>query len=251
MDLQCLPLPIVVGQVGNTPKQELRPWYYFPLIIPQSPHPIAKNLDGIKTEFASNIDFVGKDTAIKKTVLLTSSDYTKLVTTPNRVSFNILRQRPDRRQFNLRNEKIAVLLEGTFTSNFKNRLTKNIASNDNIAFKETSYPTAQIVIADADIIRNRVNPQNKQYYTLGHDRYTRRIYANKDFMLNCVNYLLDDSGLLELRSKEFKMRLLDRPRIEKEKTTWQMANLVVPIMLILLLGGINLYLRQRKYAKKI
>jgi ABC-2 type transport system permease protein len=250
LDLQCLPLPIVVGQVGNTPRQELRPWYYFPLVIPRSNHPIAKNLDGIKSEFASNIDYVGRDTSIKKTTLLSTSQYTRLVTTPNRVSFNILRQKPDKRQYNLSHEKIAVLLEGTFPSNFKNRLTADIAENDKIAFREVSYPTAQIVIADADIIRNRVNWENKEYYALGHDRYTRRIYANKDFMLNCVNYLLDDQGLLELRSKEFKMRLLDRPRIEKEKTKWQMANLFVPVMVIMLLGGLSFYVRQRKYAKK-
>lgn len=250
MDLQCLPLPIVTGQVGNTPRQELRPWYYFPLIIPQSKHPIVKNLDGIKTEFVSNIDVVGKNKAINKTVLLTSSQYTKLATTPNRVSFNILRNKPDKRQYNVGPEAIAVLLEGTFQSNFKNRITSQIADNGGIAFREESYPTAQIVISDADIIRNRVDLEKKQYFILGHDRYTRRIYANKDFIMNCVNYLLDDSGLLEVRSKEFKMRLLDRPRIEKEKMKWQIANVVFPVLLILLYGSLSFYSRKKKYANK-
>lgn len=250
MDLQCLPLPIVTGQIGNTPKQELRPWYYFPLIIPKSTHPISKNLDGIKSEFASNIDYVGKNKNIKKRTLLSSSQYTKLVTTPNRVSLNILRTQPDRRQYSLSNEKIAVLLEGVFPSNFKNRIPAKIINAKNIAFREESYPTAQIVISDADIIRNRVDPKTDQYYALGHDRYTRRTYANKDFMLNCINYLLDDSGLLELRSKELKIRLLDRPKIEKEKTKWQMLNLIVPILLILLFGAGSFYIRNKKYANK-
>ena len=251
MDLQCLPLPIVTGQVGNTPRQELKPWYYFPLVVPTSNHPIVKNLDGIKTEFVSNIDFVGKkDTAIKKTKLLTSSEYTKLVRTPNRVSFNILREVPDKRQYSMGSEALAVLVEGVFQSNFKNRITDQIKSEKGISFRESSYPTAQIFIADGDIIKNRVNLKTNQYFSLGHDKYTRRIYANKDFVMNCVNYLLDDSGLLELRSKEFKMRLLDRPKIEKEKTKWQFINVVFPVMIILLFGSISFYYRKKKYASK-
>jgi len=249
MDLQCLPLPIVTGQVGNTPRQELKPWYYFPLVVPSSKHPIVKNLDAIKTEFVSTIDRVGKDTAVKKTVLLTSSNYTKLVNVPNRVSLNILRQQPDKRQYTIGPEGLAVLLEGQFQSNFKNRITAEISGNEKFAFREISYPTAQIVISDADIIRNRIDLKKGQYFTLGHDRFTRRVYANKSFIMNCVNYLLDDSGLLEVRSKEFKMRLLDRTRVKKEKTKWQVFNVFIPVLLILLYGGINYYIRKRKYTK--
>lgn len=249
MDLQCFPLPIVTGQVGNVPRQELRPWYYFPMVIPQSKHPIVKNLDAIKTEFVSTIDRVGSDTSIKKTVLLSSSNYTKLVNTPNRVSFNILRQKADKRQYNIGPEALAILLEGEFQSNFKNRITTQISGNTKIAFREKSYPTAQIVISDADIIRNRIDLKQNKYFSLGHDRYTNRIYANKNFIMNCINYLLDDSGLLIVRSKEFKMRLLDRPRIDKEKGKWQVFNILVPVLLILLYGGLSFYIRKKKYSK--
>ena len=248
MDLQARPIPIVTSQIGNTPRQEMLPWFYFPLVVSQKGHPIVKNLDAIMTEFASTIDFVGKDTAIKKHILLTSSDYTKLATTPARVSFNILREPPDKRQYNVGPENIAVLVEGTFTSNFKNRITSKIADNKNIAFKETSVPTRQIVISDADIIRNQINPKTDEFYTLGYDRFTRRIYANKEFILNCINYLMDDSGMLEIRAKEYKMRLLDRPRIEKEKTKWQIANTTYPIGIVIVLGIIAFIIRRKKYG---
>ncbi|UTW61144.1 gliding motility-associated ABC transporter substrate-binding protein GldG [bacterium SCSIO 12741] len=250
MDMQSMPIPVVTGQIGNQPRQELFPWFYFPMIIPGKQHAIVKNLDAIKSEFISTIDFVGKDTAIKKTVLLTSSDYSKVVSTPNRVSLNILRMEPDPRQFNLGPQPLAVLVEGKFTSNFKNRLVDKIAQNQGIAFRESSYPTKQIFVADADIIRNRVNRNTNEFYALGFDRYTRRIYANKDFIMNCMNYLLDDSGLLNVRAKEFKMRLLDRPRIEKQKFSWQLVNTVVPVLIILLYGLISYYWRRRKYTRR-
>lgn len=248
LDLQARPIPIVTSQIGNTPRQELLPWYYFPLVISQMGHPIVKNLDALKTEFVSTIDFVGKDTAIKKHILLASSDYTKLVNTPARVSFNMLREKPDKRQYNVGPEKLAVLLEGKFTSNFKNRITSKIANDDGIGFIKSSVPTKQIVISDVDMIRNQVNPTTGEFYALGYDRFTRRIYANKEFILNCMNYLLDDSGMLDIRAKEFKMRLLDRPRVEKEKREWQLANTAYPIGIVILLGLLSYWIRKKRFG---
>lgn len=249
LDLQALPIPVVTGQIGNQPKQELFPWYYFPLIFPVSEHPIVKNLDGIKTQFASSLDTIGRK-GIKKEILLTTSPYSKIQSTPSRISLNILREEPDRSRFNLGQIPIAVLLEGKFESVFNNRLPEEIIGNQQFKFKSMSVDNKMIVISDADIARNRVSKKDKEYFALGFDRYTRKRYANREFLLNCMDYLLEESGLLEVRSKEIKMRLLDKQRIEQEKLNWQILNTAGPIALISLFGLWQLWARRRKYSKK-
>ena len=248
LDLQALPIPIVTGYMGNQPKQDFFPWYYFPLIMPNSNHPIVNNLDAIKTEFVSSIDTVGGK-GIKKTILLATSEYSKALMTPVRISLNLLREAPDERQYNKGNQPIAVLLEGEFNSIFANRVPPEISNNQNIDFKEKSSPTKQIVVSDGDIIRNHVNYQKEIYYPLGYDKYTERQYGNKDFILNAINYLCDDNGLIEARSKEFKIRLLDNQEIEKKSAKWQFINIATPIALILLLGLIQFFWRKKLYIK--
>ncbi len=250
MDMQSLPIPIVTGQIGNAPRQEFFPWPYFPMVMSKAKNPIVKNLDAIAIRFASSIDYVGKRDSLKKTTLLSSSNYSKLVSTPARISFNLLRTKPDKRQYNNGPQKIGVLVEGKFNSNFTNRIPKKILNNPAIAFKEKSVPTSQIFLSDADIIKNEVNEERGEFFALGYDKFTRRIYANKDFLLNCLNYLLDDSGLLEVRAKEFKIRLLDRTRTENEKSKWQLINIAVPILVIILFGLGFFYMRKRLYGIK-
>ena len=250
MDIQSLPLPIVTGQIGDAPRQEFFPWPYFPMVMTKAKNPIVKNLDAIAVHFASSIDYVGKNDGLKKTTLLASSNYSKLVSTPARISFNVLRTKPDKRQYNNGPQKIGVLIEGVFKSNFANRIPKRLLNDPSIAFKEESVPTQQIFLSDADIIKNDVNEERGEFFALGYDKYTRRIYANKDFLLNCMNYLLDDSGLLEVRAKEFKIRLLDRTRTVKEKRKWQMVNLVIPVSVIALFGMLVFFLRKKIYGSK-
>lgn len=249
-DLQALPIPIVTGYVGNQPKQEFFPWYYFPLAAPFSAHPVVKNLDAIKTEFASTIDTLPKK-GVKKTILLSSSPYTKVVRTPVRISFNMLREEPDERQFNKGTKAVAVLLEGVFSSNFNNRIPEQIVNNPNIGFKEESLPTQMIVISDGDIMRNDYKVSSNQFSSLGYDKYTNRVYGNKDFLLNCFNYLLDDSGLIQARSKEFKIRLLDPEKKKTAKQRYQLINTVIPIILIVIFGLVQFFIRKRKYGKQI
>ena len=251
MDLQSMPIPIVTGNIGNAPRQEFFPWPYFPMVVTKAKNPIVKNLDAIAVKFASSIDYVGKQDSLKKTTLLASSNYSKLVSTPARVSFNVLRTKPDKRQYNNGPQKIGVLVEGKFKSNFVNRIPKRIINDPNIAFRAESYPnTKQIFLSDADIIKNDVNEERGEFFALGYDKYTRRIYANKDFLLNCVNYLLDDSGLLEVRAKEFKIRLLDRTKTTKEKNKWQVINIVLPILFIVILGFALMFTRKKLFGKK-
>jgi ABC-2 type transport system permease protein len=247
LDLQAVPIPVVTGMVGNQPKQEFFPWYYYPLLFPQSQHPIVHNLDAIKTQFASSIDLVG-DTAIKKTPLLRTSKYTKVASAPHRVALNILRHEPDQRQYNSSHQIVAALLEGEFESVFKNRLTRKITENPEFRFKEKSLPTKMLVVSDADIIRNNVNRSEEKFFTLGYDKYTRKIYGNKEFVLNAMNYLLEDDNLITARSKDFKMRLLDKPRVERERRFWQILNTAAPVILILIFGVIQFYIRKKLYT---
>jgi ABC-2 type transport system permease protein len=248
-DLQAFPIPIVTGYVGNKPRQELFPWPFFPMVMPKSSHPIVKNLDPILFKFASTIDTLG-DENIRKKVLLQSSQYTKVVNAPTRVSVNMLKNLPDERQFVKGNKAVAVLLEGSFTSVFKNRIPPAIQQDEEINFKDKSLETKMLVVSDADVIINDVRKGTNEFFALGYYRFTNQIYANKSFILNAINYLCDDSGLLEARSKEFKIRLLDKQRVAKEKYKWQLINTVVPIVLILLFGLVKYYIRTKRYSKQ-
>jgi ABC-2 type transport system permease protein len=246
-DIQATPIPIVVGYIGNQPQQKYFPWFYFPLIMPITKHPIVNNLNAVKAEFISTIDTVGNP-EIKKTVLLHSSKYSKVLPAPVRVSINMLREEPKMEQFNKSFQPLAVLLEGEFESNFKNRLTKEFIDNPEINFREKSAPTKMIVVADGDIIKNQIQYSTGRVYPLGYDKYTGEIYGNKNFILNAMNYLCDDSGLISARSKEIKLRLLDINKLKKEKFKWQFINVVLPILMVVLYGLARYYSRKKKYT---
>jgi len=249
MDMNALPIPMVTGQVAGRPKQEFLPWYYSPLLMTDnSSHFLVKNIEAIKTNFISNIDTVsGKN--VKKTILLTSSKYAKIQTTPARISYNILRVPPAPEQFNSSNLAVAVLLEGSFTSVFKNRVVPQNDYGHKYTVRDSSIITKQIVFSDADLIRNEVDATGKQYAKLGYDKYTKRIYGNKDLILNCINYLCGDDDLISARAKTFKIRLLNMAKIKKQKFTFQLWLVVLPIFLVLALGGLQLFIRNIKYTK--
>jgi ABC-2 type transport system permease protein len=246
-DLQAVPIPIVIGYIGNQPQQKFFPWFYSPLLMPYSKHPIVKNLNAIKAEFISTIDTVGAK-GITKIPLLHTSKYAKILPTPVRVSINMLREEPKIEQFNKSYKTLAVLLEGEFESNFKNRLAPEIVDSKEINFREKSIPTKMIVVADGDIIKNQIHHSTGRPMPLGYDKYTKEVYGNKNFILNAMNYLLDDSGLIGARSKEIKLRLLDIDKLKKERSRWQFLNVVAPLLLVVLYGLIRFYWRKRKYT---
>jgi len=248
-DLESVPIPMVVGYSGGRPQQKLMPWFYFPLVFPESKNPIVNNLNAIRFQFASSIDTVGS-IELKKTVLLTSSQYSRVVNTPARISLEMIRKEPDMRMYNQPDKILAVLVEGTFRSNFTNRIPPVIAENKDIGFKETSVPTNMVVVSDGDVIRNDYRKSNESAMPLGYDRYTGQTYGNKNFILNVVDYLCDESGLITVRSKEIKLRLLDKNLIKNSKTTWQLINTVLPLILILVFGVVKGQLRKRKFAKQ-
>lgn len=246
-DLQSSKIPVVAGFSGNQPQYKFFNWYFFPLLNPTH-HPISKNLNLTKGEFTSTIDTVGSS-EIKKTILLTSSAKTKTVNTPTRISLNILRFQPNPAQFNEANQTTAVLLEGKFKSVFNGRIPENIENSKEIKFKPKSEDNKMIVISDGDIIKNFVNKETKQIMPLGYDRYTRELYGNKDFIMNCINYLCEDSGVMTARSRSFKIRLLDKIKVKTEKTKWQFINTIVPLLLLVGFGVIWNLIRKKKFTK--
>ena len=247
-DLQAAPIPIVTGMVGNQPKTQLYPWYFFPLLTPANSHPVVNNLNAVKGEFTSTIDTIAKE-GIRKIGLLKSSQYTKISSAPTRVSLSFLRFEPDQKQFSKGHQVAAALLEGDFESVFKNRVPPQLVEANEIAFREKSKPNKMVVIADGDIAKNPVNNRTNEFLALGVDRYTKQQYGNLDFMLNVMNYLCNDNGLMTVRTKKFKIRLLDNTVIKEEKTKWQLINTVLPVGMMLLFGVLHFFYRKRKYTK--
>ena len=242
-DLMATPIALATGEQGSATQYTQFPWFYSPMIYPSLNNPIVSNLDGIKFEFVSPIEVLKND--IKKTVLLTSSKYSKLVGTPSEVNLNMVEERPDQKEFTGNgNFPVAVLLEGKFHSVFENRV---LAFKD-AGFKNSETISKMIVISDGDVIKNQLD-KNGQPLELGFDKWTNTLYANKEFMLNCVNYLLDDNGLINIRSKEVNLPMLDKEKVYKEYTFSQIITVGLPLVILLIFGVLFTVLRKNKYSK--
>ena len=247
MDIRCRPIPIQTGMVGEKPQFQFRPWYYFPELIPTSEHPIVRNLDIIKTDFVSTLDLIDND--IRKTVLLTTSEYTRVKKAPAMIDLADANTEPDQRLFNHSNLPVAVLLEGQFRSAWRNRLSPRLTNEAAMGFREKSDSTKMIVIADGDIIKNRYIADEGAVLPLGFDYYTQTMYANKDLLLGAVNYLVGDEGLMASRSRNIKLRKLDVMKVKEERTKYQVINIVVPLLLLAAAGGAITFIRRKKYRK--
>lgn len=167
---------------------------------------------------------------------------------PVRVDMNYLRYQPDEKKFKDSYKSVAVILEGEFESAFKNRLPKEITSDSAIGYKSDGVKTSMIVISDGDIIRNDLQYNSRKPFALGFDKYTNQMYGNKNFILNCMNYLCDDSGLMSVRARELTLRLLDKKKIKTQRLKWQLINTVLPLLSVIIFGLIYHYNRKRKYA---
>ena len=242
-DVSSSKIPVPVSFVNDVPKWELLPWRYFPISIPTSSHPITSNLNAVKFDFASSIDTVKTNTTVKKTILLHSSPYTKLANTPYEVSLQKALEQPSQDEFNKDPQAMAVLLEGNFESVFKNRISQ---LSTKLPFKELSESTKMIVISDGDVAQNQVS--RGVALPLGYDNYEKRQYGNKDFILNSIDYLLEEEALIDVRTRELKMRLLDSQKINQERSFWQALNMLAPVLLIILFGMIKQYRRKKKYT---
>ena len=245
-DLLSSLIPVVTGMVGNQPKQQLLPWYFFPVMTPQSKHPIVNNLNSIKGQFVSSVDPINVN-GIKTEVLLSTSKYSRISPAPVRVSLGVMQYKPDPADFPVKNVPVAMLMEGEFTSLYKNRIPPAISENKEIGFKESSVKAAMVVVADGDIMRN--DYLKGQPVPLGFDKYTNMTYGNKSFLLNVIDYLCDDSGMMVIRNKDYRLRLIDPAVLEANTQPLKLINLLAPLLLILLFGVFKFYKRRRQYAQ--
>lgn len=250
-DLNADKIPSVVGSVGGKPQIQVLPWPYFPLLSNYSGHPIAKNLDYVLSQFPNSIDTV-EAKGIKKTILLATSPESRILATPAKVSWQSIESEADLRTFNKGAIPVAILLEGNFPSLFTNRLSaeqKAEWQNAGQPISTISIPNKMIVIADGDIAMNAVT-EKEGPLPMGMNAYTKYQYANREFIQNSIEYMVDESGILETRSKDFTLRLLDKKKLEDGKTRWQLINIVLPILIILVFGFLYQWMRKSRYQKK-
>ena len=242
-DEQGSPIKLATGEQGSATQYQDFNWKFAPQVYPESQHPIVKNLGGIKLDFTNSIDTLKN--GIKKTILLESSKYSKRIGTPTEINLNMVAEETSPNHYiNTGNIPLAVLLEGDFKSVFQNRVLPFTQKN----FKTISTPTKMIVVSDGDIIKNQLD-KNYEPVELGFDQRSGNLYDNKDFMLNCVNYLLDDTGLINIRSKDLDLPLLDKEKVYENYTQTQLLTIGLPLVILAIFGFVFTFIRKRKYSK--
>jgi len=249
-DIQCALIPVNTALVGDNAKFAPLPWLYYPLLTPSNEHPATRNLNLVRSEFLSTIDTLTQQGS-KTSVLLRTSPFTKLIDVPVYISLQEVKRKPEKREFVKSSLPVAVIREGLFTSAFHHRMRDNIKVSGNYTYKESSVPTMIAVVADGDIIRNqvRMTANGPALSPLGFDRFTKQTFGNKDFIVNLVNYMADDAGIMSLRNRDIRLRLLDRARLQDENTKWKIINTIIPIFIVLLVGVGVFYWRKRRYSR--
>lgn len=237
-------IPLVVGDLGDKPNIQSVPYRYFPLINNFGKSLITNNLDMVFGRYASSIDTVRAD-GVNKIPLLMTSPYTKVLNAPAFVTYNDARTETDEAEYQGGVKTIAYLLEGKFQSLFKNRLLPNDPKY--ATFKSESVPTKIIVCSDGDLIVNEVSQKTGNPLPLGYDKTTQHTFGNKDFVMNAIDYLIDEDGVIQAKGKEVKLRPLDKLRSRDERTFWQMLNIALPVGLVIILGFILQWWRKKEY----
>ena len=241
-DEYATPIKLASGNQGSETQMQEYTWKFAPFIYPTSTNPIVKNMEGIKFEFASPIEILKND--IKKTVLLSSSEYSKTVGTPTPISLDMVTEETTPEEYEGKGLlPVTVLMEGKFKSMYQNRV---LPFKDN-TFQATGKDNKMIVISDGDIIKNQLDKGVP--LELGFDKWTNQLYGNKEFLMNCVNYLLDDNGLINIRSKDVDLPLLNKEEVYKNYTMAQMVTVGLPIVILAIFGFLFTFLRKRKYSR--
>lgn len=247
-DIQCHGIP-AINQQTNRPG--FWPWIFYPLFSAVDDNPVSRNLENVWGRYCSTIDTTSRKT-LKKTVLLRSSPQSRVAANPVLISLDILKNRQDPSNFRNGNQISAVLVEGEFISPFRYR--DGVKRSFDLPFSESIEQNSMIVISDGDLIRNQVSSDGR-VYPLGYDKFASKQFstpvefANKKFFLNCVDYLCDENNLIEVRSKEVILRLLDKSKLKNEKLFWQSFNMILPILIILIFGFVNSFYRKRRWAR--
>ncbi|WP_439132666.1 gliding motility-associated ABC transporter substrate-binding protein GldG [Polaribacter sp.] len=238
-DLYAAQIALATGNIGNQPQFQNLDWFYHPLVGGNPNHPITKNVAPIRLQFANQIDTLKNN--IKKTPLLVSSPLTQKIGTPSIIELQSIADEPQEKEYKSGNQLLGVLLEGDFKSAYKNRVKPFETS----LFKENASQNKMIVIADGDVGKNQLLKGKPT--DLNRDKWTNQTFGNKDFLVNAVDYLLDDSGLINLRNKNLKINILDKQKAYKERTFWQFLNVALPLILLFAFGFVFNYLRKKKY----
>lgn len=252
-DVQCNQIPVNVALSGNTPNFVPAPWLYSPLFAAPYAHPVTRNLNLIRADFAGSIDTLAARKEITKTVLLRSSDFSRLVNAPVLISLEEVRLVPKEQDFTARFLPVAVLLEGSFESAFRNRMITSLFPDTTVRLMDPGQPASMLVVADADIIRNdvRTTPQGVYLSPLGFDRYTQQTYGNKEFIINVLQYMTGHADLISLRSRELSLRLLDKAKLKDQHVKWVLINTLGPPLWVILAGILYSWFRKRKYSRML
>ena len=241
-DEYATPIKLATGNQGSETQMQEYTWKFAPFIYPTSTNPIVKNMEGIKFEFASPIEILKND--IKKTVLLSSSEYSKTIGTPSPISLDMVTEETTPEEYEGKGLlPVAVLMEGKFKSAYQNRI---LPFKDN-SFQATGKENKMIVISDGDVVKNQMDKGVP--LELGFDKWTNQLYGNKEFLMNCVNYLLDDNGLINIRSKDVDLPLLNKEEVYKNYTSAQLITVGLPIVILAIFGFLFTFLRKRKYSR--
>jgi len=238
-DIQSNTIRLASGNSGNQTQYQDFPWHYFPRIISKNKHAITKNVDPIRLQFANSIDTLNN--GISKKIVLQSSPYSKAIGTPSLIKLDEVAKKPTQKDYNSGQQTLGVLLEGEFTSAYANRI-KPFETKQFIAKSKTNK---MVIIADGDIISNDIVKGSP--IDLDIDKYTNFHYGNSAFLMNAINYMLDDTGLMQLRSKTIQIQFLDKEKAFQERTFWQWLNVVLPLAFLLIFGLLFSYLRKKKY----
>lgn len=246
-DLNCAPIPVVNGPAEQGSNQSLQPWVYYPLGMPTGENPLVRNLDPIRLEFTSTLDTIAVK-GIKKTFLLSTSPYTKMVSTPFQISLReVSAPAEDTKTFNQGKKNLAILVEGSFKSSFQNRTIEG--ADASLPFLSKSIPTSIIIVSNGNLPLNQINSLEKSIYPLGYDKYSGQVFGNKIFLQNAVEYLSGNSDVLQLRNKGIKLRLINKLLVEEERGYHQIMNFFIPILWVICTGlAFGLY-RWVRYAK--
>ena len=249
-DVVCAEIQVNIAPVGSNPQLQTFPWYYSPLLIPADNHPLSRNLDKVYTEFVSSVDTISGVKNVSKSIILSTSPYAREIKSPSSVSLRNIENPPARELFTKSNIPVGVLLEGEFTSVFQNRVVDDLDFSGQSVVSKSKH-TEMVVIADAGLIANKVNysTQPPTIGKLGYDRVSGLTFGNKEFLLNMIYYLNDETGIMQLRSRTFELRLLDKVKLREEKTFWQWLNVVLPVLIIILIGLAYNIVRKYRYNR--
>ncbi|WP_321376142.1 gliding motility-associated ABC transporter substrate-binding protein GldG [uncultured Draconibacterium sp.] len=249
-DVNCIQIRVNTAAPGNSPRYTLHPWYYSPLLTPNDNHPISRNLNWVKTEFVSSLDTVSANSTVRKEVILRTSPYARRIKAPSSVSLANINNPPARELFTEADIPVGVLLEGVFTSNYKNRMVENYGYSSAEIIQE-SQPTQMIVIADGGMITNKVNYSSNppKIQELGFDEVSGQVFGNKEFLINAISYLDDKQGIMQLRGRSLKLRLLDKVKLREEATYWKWLNVLLPLLLITVFALVYNLVRKYRYNR--